>query len=387
MLEEKFSMIAQCMFGFEDLLQQELKELGIHESQVLNRAVLFEGGLSELYRTNLHLRTAVRVLVPIFQFEAEDENDLYQGMYKYAWENLFSVNQTFSIQCTLNTRKFNHSQFAALKSKDAIADRFRKLYDKRPSVDTANPDLKISIYISDNKVAVSLDSSGDPLFKRGYREETNLAPINEVLAASLLLRAGYNGSQTLVDPMAGSGTFLIEAALIARNLAPGSFRRYFGFSKWKNYDKSLWHKIGEEAMFKSLDKAPHLIMGGELSEHVYRKARGNFKEAEVENDIHLVCSDFEKLNNPGLDAGIMVMNPPYGERMHKEDIHQLYAKIGSVMKKNWSGFSVWLLTSNFEAAKKIGLKPSRKVVTYNGPLECRFFNFEMYRGTKRVFNQ
>jgi putative N6-adenine-specific DNA methylase len=387
MLEEKFSMIAQCMFGFEDLLQQELRDLGIYESQILNRAVRFEGGLKELYTTNLQLRTAIRVLVPVLHFEAENENDLYLGMFRFSWEQLFSVDQTFAVSCTLHTKKFNHSQYVALKSKDAIVDRFRKQFGKRPDVDARNPDIKITIHISDNKVAVSIDSSGEPLYKRGYRDETNLAPINEVLAASLLLRTGYNGSQVFVDPMAGSGTFLIEAALLARKIPPGAFRRYFGFSRWKNYDKELWHQIGEAASAQSLEKAPQPIMGGELSENVYRKARVNLKEAEVDEDIQLYCADFAELRNPGASEGIMLMNPPYGERMHQEDIALLYAKVGSIMKQNWSGFSVWILTSNLEAAKKIGLKPSRKVVAFNGALECRFFNYAMYSGTKRTFNK
>jgi putative N6-adenine-specific DNA methylase len=278
---------------------------------------------------------------------------------------------------------FSHSQFLEQKTKDAIVDRFREKFGRRPSVDLKAPSLRVNLFISQEHCSVALDSSGDSLHKRGYRDHTNLAPMNEVLAAGLVLLTGWNGITNFVDPMCGSGTILIEAALYAANIPPGSFQAGFGFEKWKNFDPELWEKIYDSAMNKVRDYAP-TIVGGDISKHVARKAATNVAEANLKGRVRVVESAFADLPVPE-GRGVLVMNPPYGERMDKDDdLNALYASIGDTLKQKWAGYEAWIITSNLEAAKHIRLSPKPKIKLFNGPLECRFMRYELYSGSRRA---
>lgn len=382
MLENTFQMTAQTMFGLEDLLVEELTNLGAQEIEKYNRAVGFKGDLRMMYRANLCLRTALRILVPIHSFEVKDEEDLYQQIKAMAWEEHLGVWDTLAVNCSLNSDVFSHSLFIEQKTKDAIVDRFREKEGRRPSVDLDKPTLRIHLFIQKNTCLVSLDSSGNSLHKRGYRDLTNLAPINEVLAAGLVLLSGWDKKQNFVDPMCGSGTILVEAALIAANIPPGFFRPDFGFEKWKNFDADLWEEVGDEAESKIEPNHP-LILGGELSKNVARKAIINILEANLGKQIEIRTSAFEDLEAPE-GGGILIMNPPYGERMDKEeDIFEFYKSIGDTLKTNWAGYNAWIITSNLAAAKRIGLSAKPKIKLFNGSLECRFMRYELYEGSRR----
>jgi putative N6-adenine-specific DNA methylase len=383
MLPEKdFKMIAQTMFGLENILSEELARLGARDIEKHNRAVGFTGDLGFMYKANLCLRTALRVLVPIHTFNARHEDHYYKKIKAMEWEKYMDVDGTLAINCSLNSDFFGHSKYMEQKTKDAIVDRFRELYGRRPSVDTTFPSLRINIFINQDNITVSLDSSGESLHKRGYRDKTNLAPINEVLAAGLVLLSGWDKRSNFVDPMCGSGTILIEAALIAANIPPGSYKEQFGFELWKNFDKELWDIIYDSAMNKVIEDTP-LILGGEISPNVSRKAVININEANLKHTISVKTSSFEDLEAPE-GRGILIINPPYGERMDKdEDINALYKSIGDTLKKKWKGYEAWIITSNPEAAKHIHLTPKPKIKLFNGSLECRFMRYELYDGTHR----
>jgi putative N6-adenine-specific DNA methylase len=381
-----FKMIAQTMFGLEEILVNELTALGAKEIEKLNRAVAFEGDLEMMYKANLCLRTALRVLVPIHSFTVKNEYDLYQRIKEMEWENYMNVSDTLAINCSLNSTLFGHSQYLEQKTKDAIVDRFRERLGKRPSVDTEFPTLRINLFVNQENCIVSLDSSGESLHKRGYRDQTNLAPINEVLAAGMILLTGWDGKSNFIDPMCGSGTILIEAALIARKIPAGSYKSMFGFEKWKNFDADLWENVYDQAMNQITDNQP-LILGGEISKHVARKAIINVNEANMKNAIRIENCAFQDLPAPE-GNGILVLNPPYGERMDKdEDINALYKSIGDTLKKKWAGYNAWLITSNTEAAKYIRLDPKPKIKLFNGSLECRFMRYELYSGSRRKDKQ
>ena len=411
MLKETFQMTAQTMFGLDEILFQEIKDLGAKNVQLNNRAVTFEGDLRMMYKANLCLRTALRVLVPIAEFEVKDEHDLYEKIKNIEWENYLSVKETLAINCTLSTNVFTHSRYIEQKTKDAIVDKFREKYDKRPSVDILNPNLRIQLYIKDNLCMVMLNSSGDPLYKRGYRDKTNIAPMNEVLAAGLILLSKWDKKSDFIDPMCGSATLSIEAALLAANIPAGSFRPLFGFEKWSNFDADLWEEVFDEEMEKiNMQNMPY-ILAGEISKNVARKAAANIAEANLKKYIFLKESAFQDLMPPPkteqeieeeknkenredkkqswfktrkADRGIIIINPPYGERMDKdEDINAFYAEIGDTLKQNWAGYTAWIITSNMEAAKHIGLSSKPKLKMFNGSLECRFMRFEIYEGSKK----
>lgn len=376
-------MIAQTMFGMEDLLVAELAALGAQKIEKLNRAVSFFGDLGFMYKANLCLRTALRVLMPIQSFQVKHERDLYDAIKLIPWEEYLDVDGTLAINCSLHSSLFNHSQFLEQKTKDAIVDRFREKYGRRPSVDLQKPSLRVNLFINQENCAVSLDSSGDSLHKRGYRDQTNLAPLNEVLAAGLVLLSGWDRRSNLVDPMCGSGTILIEAALLAANIPPGSFQAEFGFEKWKNFDQELWDNIYDAAMNKITDFAP-LILGSDISKHVARKAVININEANLKNRIKIENHAFADLPAPE-GGGVLILNPPYGERMDKdEDINEVYKSIGDTLKQKWAGYDAWIITSNLAAAKHIRLNPKPKIKLFNGPLECRFMRYELYSGSRRI---
>lgn len=382
-----FPMTAQTMFGFEDLLVAELRALGAQDIEKHNRAVAFRGDEACMYRANLQLRTALRVLVPIGSFRVGNEEDLYRGIKDLAWERFMGVDDTLAVHCTLHSDRFNHSQFLALKAKDAIVDRFRDRFGRRPSVDLEEATLRIHLHVHGDECLVSLDSSGGSLHKRGYRDHTNLAPMNEVLAAGLVLLTGWDGRSAFVDPMCGSGTLLIEAALIASRTPPGSYRKRFGFEGWKDFDAALWKEVREEAQAGIDRTARPLILGGEISPHVARKAESNIASAGLKDRIRIVNKPFQALEPPE-GTGVMVLNPPYGERMDKEeDINALYKMIGDTLKQRWAGWTAWMITSNLEAAKQVRLTPKPRIKVFNGSLDCRFMRYELYSGTRRVFDR
>jgi putative N6-adenine-specific DNA methylase len=379
---DNLRFVAKTMQGLAPVVSRELLKIGAREIEEHHRAVSFVGDLGTLYKANYMLRTALRILFPIAESEVNNEEELYDAIRSIDWSQWMTADDTLAVDCTLNSDFFNHSQYVALKTKDAIVDQFRDATGRRPSVDLDEPTLRINVHISDAKMTVSLDSSGSSLHKRGYRVDTGKAPMNEVLAAGLIQLSGWERHQRLIDPMCGSGTILIEAAMAAANIPAGFFRPFFGFTKWKNFDEELWTKITEGAISR-ISEEPVDLTGIEISPNVIRKAKANILEARVEDMIKLFNADFRSWTPPE-GRGVLIMNPPYGERMDKDDLEELYGSIGTTLKKKYSGYDAWLVTSSMEGIKHIGLRPSRKITVFNGPLECKFLKFEMYSGTKKV---
>lgn len=373
--------IAKTFAGLEAILAQELRDLQIEEVEILNRAVSFRGDLRDLYTANYWCRTAIRILKPIAEFPAEDELALYKGIRSIDWSQLIGLEDTFAIDSTLSNSKINHSQYAALKTKDAIADQFVFKFKSRPNVDTVQPTLRIGIFIQNDICTVSLDTSNISLHKRGYRVSAGSAPLNEVLAAGMILLSGWDKKSNFVDPMCGSGTLLIEAALIAMNIPPATYRYFFGFQNFKDYDAELWKDIKFDALAKQVD-FDYKIVGTDLAAGMIAVAEKNIKSAHLNKEIQLEQVPMQEFTPPE-GAGIMVCNPPYGERIKTRDIVELYRDMGDTLKRSYAGYSAWIISSDIIALKQIGLFPSRKIELYNGPLECRFENFEIYDGSKK----
>lgn len=374
-------MIAKTFAGLEDVLAEELRNIGCENIKPLRRAVEFHGDNIAMYKANYWCRTALRILKPVKLFNAVNEEELYKGVSEIEWWTLMDIEDTFAIDSVVNSSYFNHSKFVALKTKDAIADCFRKKFDKRPSVDTENPSVRINIRVFNDEVTVSLDSSGTSLHRRGYRIETGLAPINEVLAAGMILLSDWKRDCHFVDPMCGSGTILMEAALIANKIPPGFYRQSFGFEKWKDFDAEAWEKIKDDAI-AGQQEFEHMIIGSDISGKMISISRNNIRNARMHKDIDLQASNITDYIPPA-GKGIMITNPPYGERMKVEDVKALYKKIGDTLKKNYAGYDAWIISSDLEAHKFVGLRPSRKIKVFNGPLECRFLKFSIYEGSKK----
>ena len=381
-MEENFEMIAKTLFGFEELLENELRQLGAQHIKKGVRNVRFTGDKGFMYKCNMGLRTAIKILKPILQFNVKDENELYKKIKDIAWEKYIDADATLAVSATLSGDRFTHSQYIALKTKDAIVDRFRDLTGKRPNIDLRFPDLKIDIHINRNRCSVALDSSGDSLHKRGYKIATNIAPINEVLAAGLLLLSGWDGQSDFMDPMCGSGTILIEAAMIACNIPPNLMRNEFAFERWKDWDVDLYETIENSLLSKTRD-FHHKIIGFDKSPSAIRKANENIKNAHLEEFIYIKHEDFFKTQKGGEARLHMLFNPPYGERLEL-DMETFYGQIGSTLKHNYAGTTAWFITSNLDALKYIGLKTSRKIKLYNAKLEARLVRYDMYSGTKKT---
>lgn len=379
-------LIAKTFAGCEDILSTELETLGATDTRLLTRAVAFEGDLSILYKANLHCRTALRILRPMYQFEAADEYMLYNEMNNIDWSQHFGLEHTFAVNTTLHASHLNHSLYASLKAKDAIVDQFRDRYGERPDVDTEQPDFRVHLHISENLCTVSFDSSGESLHKRGYRDYTNQAPINEALAAALVLQSGWDKTMPLADFMCGSGTILIEAAFIALNIAPNKFRTRFGFETWNDFDSALWKQIKEEALRNELPPDNLQLYGTDISGTVLDKAKQNIAAAGLSTCIRLKKCSFEHFKVPA-ETGMLISNPPYGLRLEPRDIMEMYQHMGDKMKKDFRGWTCWIFTGNLDVAKFIGLKPSRKIKLYNGPIECRFLKFAIYEGSKKLKKQ
>jgi len=378
---EIFEIIATTLFGLEEILAQELRELGAADIEVLSRAVRYKGNREMLYKSNLLLRTAVKVLKPIGTFYAANEQQLYDKIKKINWDEYFSYNKTFAIDGSTHSEIFTHSKFIALKSKDAIADQFREKYDIRPSVDTENPDLRINVHINDKTVIVSLDSSGSSLGKRNYRLAQTEAPINEVLAAGIILLSGWDKTCDFIDPMCGSGTFSIEAALLANNIPSGRNRK-FGFETWGDFDLNLWNDVKAKAD-SNIISSNVKIFANDIDNKALDIAFANAKRAGVSNLITFDTIDFFHTSHD-TGKGHVIMNPPYGERLQINEITNFYQDIGSRLKHFYQGCDAWIISANYEALKNFGLRTSKKIKLYNGPLECRLQKYELYQGSKKV---
>ncbi|GAA4436438.1 THUMP domain-containing protein [Pontibacter saemangeumensis] len=378
-----FNITVTTLAGLEEVLAGELRALDMEYIKVGTRAVTCSGNLRQLYEANLWCRTAIRVLKPFRNFKARDENDLYAQVQKINWSEYLDVKQTFAISAAVSHSTFEHSLFVAQLTKDAIVDQFRKATGERPSVDLVHPDIRLNLHMHENIVTLSLDSSGDSLHRRGYRLQTNVAPLNEVLAAGMIGLSGWDKKSPFVDPMCGSGTLLIEAAMMAQNIAPGLYRRDpYGFEKWKDYDAGLFEMVWKTAEVKASFEPRATILGYDIDPDYVEAARNNIENAGLENVIKVEEADFFKTSAPE-EPGVVVMNPPYNERILSDDINLLYKNIGDTLKNNYQGYDAFVLTGNLEAAKNVGLKASRRIPLYNGPIECRLLKYELYRGSRR----
>lgn len=379
-------MLAKTFKGLEPVLAQELTELGANDVQIERRAVSFCGDKALLYRANLCLRTASRVLVPIANFRAADADAVYAAVKTLDWSQYMTADTTFAIDATVYSETFRNSRFVTYRVKDAIADYWNERAGKRPSVRVTDPDLLINIHISAQRVTVSLDSSGESLHKRGYRVANTEAPINEALAAGMLLMAGWQGQSDFYDPMCGSGTLLIEAALIARNIAPGVFRTSFAFEKWADFDAELWSDIYNDDSQER--EFTHRIYGSDASFYAIQQAAKNIKAAGVQKDIDLRQIRLEEIKFPSPltdnPSPLVMMNPPYGERLaSNRDMERLYAAIGTALKHRFAGATAWIISSNNEAMKCIGLKPAKRLHLLNGELDCQFNRYDLFAGKRK----
>ena len=382
-MDENMNMVAKTLFGFEATLARELRHLGAQQVREGVRNVQFKGDKGFMYKANLALRTAIKVLVPIHTFSVHDEFDLYKKLKKINWEEYLDQTKTFAINSVINSDNFNNSLYVSLKSKDAIVDYFREKTGDRPNVDLKHPDILFNIHIQKNTCTVSLDSSGESLHKRGYKSDTNIAPINEVLAAGLILLSGYDGSQHFIDPMCGSGTILIEAAMIANNIPVNINRLEFAFEKWKDFDRELFDII-HESLLKKVRNSPKKIIGYDKAPSAVRKANNNILNASLEDFITVEKQDFFQSEKPVEGKTILLFNPPYGERI-SVDVPVFYGKIGDTLKQHYPDTDAWFITSDFNVGlKNVGLRTSKKIKLFNGNLECRFVKYEMYSGTRKL---
>ncbi|MFK7933216.1 MAG: class I SAM-dependent RNA methyltransferase [Saprospiraceae bacterium] len=369
--------------GLESVLANELRALGATDVEQLTRAVRFSGDQKLMYRANYELSTALRILQPFASFRTKHENHFYKKVYEIDWQKYLDGQQTFAVAAVTQSKYFTHSKYLALKTKDAIVDQFRERTGRRPSINRVTPDLELHVHISrDNLCTLSINTSGDPLFKRGYRVDTVDAPINEVLAAGMIRLAGWKADCDFIDPMCGSGTFLIEAAQYAYNIAPQRHRKRFGFMNRANFDAELWLEVKREAIARERDFA-HQIIGHDKDFQAIRITGRNVMAAGLDGKITTSRKLFEKLE-PSADGGLVMMNPPYDERLGVKDINAFYEMLGDRMKQHFAGYRVWLISSNKEAIKHVGLRPSKKKTLYNGALECKFLEYEMYAGSRRA---
>lgn len=378
-----FPMVAKTLFGLEEILAQELKTLGAQAVKIGVRNVQFVGDTGFMYKANLCLRTALRILKPIHRSNISKIDDVYQAMHDIAWEEIMNENSTFSIRATVMTSDPHNTMYVALKAKDGLVDRLRTRLGTRPNVDKDFPDFSIHLYVTDRIVEVSLDSSGTSLHQRGYRSATNIAPINEVLAAGILMLSGWRGDTDFLDPMCGSGTLLIEAAMIACNIPPNLNRKEFAFQKWSDWDNDLYEKIEESALNKTRS-FDYTITGYDKAPSAIRKAEQNISNANLNDFIKIERQDFFRTEKEDPDKSLHILfNPPYGERL-PIDVDVFYSRIGDTLKQSYSGSQAWLITANMEALKFVGLRPSRRIKVFNGKLESKLVKYALYSGTKKI---
>lgn len=375
--KEKF--VAKTYAGLEQILKEELEQLGAENCRIGTRAVEFEGDMSMLYRANYYCRFALRILWQVHQFTFRDNNQFYEEIYKYPAEEIMSVHNTLAFNVTMSGNMFKTPLYAALLAKDAVCDRFREKFDERPSVNKDNPDIQFNIHIFNNNAALYLDASGESLHKRGYRVSSHPAQISEVVAAAMVKLSGWKHDCDLIDPMCGSGTILIEAAMSALNIPAGFYREKYGFFNWKNFDRRFWEKIVNEADIK--DDVPINFYGSDISTRFIGMAKANVQKARLSDFVRLQrCAMSESA--PKRTPAYLIFNPPYGERLDMEDIEDFYKQIGNSLKQKFAGCTAFLISSNMEAVKRIGLHPFKKTTLYNGALECKFLRYDLYAGSK-----
>ena len=381
-MKENFKMLAKTFYGFEDILEKELLQLGAQNLRKGNRSVTFEGDKGFMYKANLCLRTALKILKPIHSVRIQNEESLYKVFYNFPWGNYMDVNSKFVIDSVVNGQIFTHSQYASQKAKDGIVDQFRDRFGKRPTVDLNRPDLRINLHINNDYSTISLDTSGASLHHRGYRIVTNIAPLNEVLAAGLIQLSGWQANTDFLDPMCGSGTFLIEAAMFALKIPANINRKNFAFDKWKDWDPELFEII-KESQLKKVINPKIQINGSDKAPSAIEKAKKNIENANLSEFIQIQKKDFFQLDKQTKGPLHLMINPPYGERL-EGDINALYQGIGDGFKQSFPNTHAWLISSNMEAIKCIGLRPSRKIKVFNGKLESRLLYFSIYEGTKKI---
>ncbi len=384
MNNETFEMVAKTLYGLEEILAGELIALGANNVQIGRRMVSFTGDKELLYKANFCCRTALRILKPIYHFKAKDADTVYKQVKTVQWENYMSLDKTFAIDSVINSDDFNHSKFVAYRTKDAIVDYFMDKYEKRPSVRVNNPDLYINIHISHNDCTLSIDSSGESLHKRGYRVEQTEAPLSEVLAAGMILKTGWKGESNFVDPMCGSGTLLIEAAMIALNIAPGIHRKEFAFEKWIDFDQELFDRIYNDESAEREFKFK--CIGSDISPNAIEAARANVRNAGLNKYIELEVKPFQQYTEAP-KPGILVTNPPYGERISSRDLMGLYSMIGERLKHVFKDYKAWILSYKDECFDKIGLRPAEKMKLMNGSLECEYRCYEIFEGKNKDFKK
>ena len=381
-MEQEFEMIAKTFMGLEPVLAKELTHLGANNVEIGRRMVSFTGNKELLYRANFQLHTAIRILKPIAHFKALTPDEVYEGVKKVDWTKYLGLDKTFAVDSVVFSEEFRHSKFVAYKVKDAIVDQFREKTGSRPNISVANPDLRLNIHIAEDKCTLSLDSSGESLHRRGYRQESVEAPLNEVLAAGIILMTGWKGDTDFIDPMCGSGTIAIEAALIAQNMAPGLFRKEFAFEKWNDFDRDLFDAIynddSEEREYN------HHIYAYDVDMKAVNTARMNVKAAGLSNIITVEQADFKDFQQPK-EKSIMVTNPPYGERISTPDLLGTYKMIGERLKHQFLDNDAWVLSYRAECFDQIGLKPSIKIPLYNGSLECELRKYQIFDGRLRDY--
>ena len=381
-MEQNFELIAKTFMGLEPVLAKELTQLGAKDVKIGRRMVSFTGDKEMMYRANFQLHTAIRILKPISHFKAKSADDVYEEIRKIDWTKYLEQDKTFAVDAVVFSEEFRHSKFVSYKVKDAIVDQLREKTGKRPNISVANPDVRLNIHIAEDQCTLSLDSSGESLHRRGYRQESVEAPLNEVLAAGMILLSGWNGDTDFIDPMCGSGTLLIEAALIAKNMAPGLFRKEYAFEKWPDFDADLFDSIyndeSQEREFK------HHIYGYDIDMKAVNTATLNVKAAGLTNDITVKQQDFKNFTQPS-EKSIIITNPPYGERISTPDLLGTYKMIGERLKHQFKGNDAWVLSYREECFDQIGLKPSIKIPLYNGSLECEFRKYQMFDGKLKDF--
>ena len=381
-MSDNFKMIAKTFYGFEEILSEELLKLGAQKIIKGNRNVSFYGDKGFMYKSNISLRTALKIIKPIKEFKFKDIDEYYKKIYEIKWEDYLDFNSSFLINSVVfNSKIFNNSKFTSLKAKDAIVDRFRNKFKNRPSINSFNPELKIEIHVNKNFCTISLDSSGESLHKRGYKKYNSAAPLNEVLAAGIILMSEWDKKSDLLDPMCGTGTFLIEAAMIARNIAPNLNRLAFAFEKWKDWDNELFETIEESVKSKEIE-FEHKLYGFDISSAMIKKAEKNIEISDLGVDIEIVKKDFLTSIKTDNDKLHVLINPPYDKRI-SADVNQLYKKVGDTLKNNYLYSDVWIITANLEAIKSIGLKSSKKIKLFNANLESRLLNYKIYPGSKK----
>lgn len=378
-------MLAKTLYGLEPVLANELRKLGASGVTEGTRSVTFYGDMGFMYKANLCCRTAIKILKPVASFPVFSEEDLYNKVKQYAWEEHMHAGGRLAIDATVHSQQFTHSKYIALKTKDAICDRFREIAGSRPDVDLDHPTLRVNVHIDRNRCNLSLDSSGASLHKRGYKVATTIAPINEVLAAGIIMLAGWNGQCDLLDPMCGGGTLLTEAAMIACNIPPNLNRKEFGFELWPDFDVDLFETIEAGALKRIID-FKYKIQGYDLDAAAIKKAKENVASANLKEFVTVSQEDFFKTSKESDGPSFIIFNPPYDERI-AVNTEELYSNIGTTLKHAYPGTQVWMITSNMEALKYVGLRPSRKIKLFNGKLESKLVCYHMYEGSKKAKKQ